>query len=76
MSFFVFFFNRILVGRAPTAVLWEVGRKESSPQGVFGMPKRRKVFRKKAAAKKFSRDVRSVAALNMRGAPMRGGIRL
>lgn len=40
------------------------------------MHKRFKVKHKRHSAKRFSRDVRTVAALNMRGAPMRGGIRL
>lgn len=38
--------------------------------------KRIKVRKKASSAKRFSRDVKSISALNLRGAPMRGGFRL
>lgn len=40
------------------------------------MAYRKKVRNKRRSAKHFSRDVKSVARANVRGAPMRGGIRL
>lgn len=40
------------------------------------MAKRVKVRRKSHAAKRFSRDVKTVSALNLRAQPLRGGFRL